>query len=162
MHDDPKDPNRPDLSDPNNPYAQQPNPPHSQPPQAPRPTLFRCVQCGYDLTGSTIGGTCPECGTDLSISLNTFTTPISGYAVASLVLGILSIVTCCFWGIPSVIVGPLAIVFAGIAKRNYIEGKCSANSLGLATAGRICGIIGLSISIAFIAFIIFSIVTNNM
>lgn len=56
--------------------------------------------------------------------------PYHGYAIASLVLGILSFF--CF----GIIAGGLAIVFAAIAKSN-------GNKSGMATAGLVCGIIGV-------------------
>src|SRR5262245_34223730 len=33
------------------------------------PATIRCAQCGYDLTGSTIGKECPECGLPVAASI---------------------------------------------------------------------------------------------
>ncbi len=74
--------------------------------------------------------------------------PKSGFAIASLVLGILSF-------IPSfgVIFGIIAIIFGCISlsqiKRNNLSGK------GLAIAGIILGIIGILFTVAFIGFIFY-------
>ncbi len=59
-----------------------------------------------------------------------------GFAIASLVLGIVSFF--CF----AIIAGPLAIIFGAIA-RNKGQG-------GMATAGLICGIIGLVVYIVML------------
>ena len=67
--------------------------------------------------------------------------PYQGYAIASLVLGILSFF--CF----GIISGALAIAFASIAKNN-------GNKSGMATAGLVCGIVGLVLTvIGLFAFI---------
>jgi len=73
----------------------------------------------------------------------------SGYAVASLVLGIASIVTCFCYGVPSLICGILALVFNNSAQRDIAAGRVSPGSAGMATAGRICGLIGLVLSVGF-------------
>lgn len=62
------------------------------------------------------------------------TQPYQGFAIASLVLGILSFF--CF----GIIAGGLAIVFATIAKNN-------GNKSGMATAGLVCGIIGVVLTL---------------
>ncbi len=60
----------------------------------------------------------------------------TGFAVASLVLGILGVVCCCAWYL-SLIFGILSIVFAVVNKKQ--NGKMS----GMALAGLICGIVGV-------------------
>ena len=74
----------------------------------------------------------------------------NGYAIAGLVLGILSIVCCCSTYI-SAAMGVIAIVFFVLDKKN--TGKSS----GMATAGLVCGIFGLlmaviSIIVSFTTF----------
>ncbi|WP_432797384.1 hypothetical protein [Poriferisphaera sp. WC338] len=138
------------------------NPPQHPSNQSPQPTNIHCVKCGYNLTGIAIGTSCPECGTDINLSLQGGFKPTSGYAITSLVLGILSVITCCFWGVPGSIFGTLAIIFGGLAKRDYRDGKCGNSSRGMATAGRICGIVGLAIGLAYIILIIIAIVRDNM
>ena len=60
--------------------------------------------------------------------------PAQGLAIASLVLGILSFF--CF----GIISGVLAIIFATMA-------KSSGNKSGMATAGMVCGVIGLVLTV---------------
>ncbi len=62
-----------------------------------------------------------------------------GFAVASLVLGIVSFLCC------AVIAGPLSIIFGFVA-------KSKGSRSGMATAGIICGIIALVLWIIGIAF----------
>jgi len=71
----------------------------------------------------------------------------SGFAVASLVLGIASIVTCWCYGISSLICGILALVFYSHAVRDVSSGECTAASLGMAKAGRICAFIGIVLGV---------------
>ncbi len=33
------------------------------------PSNFRCIKCGYDLSGTALGGSCPECGAPISDSV---------------------------------------------------------------------------------------------
>ncbi|QDU34494.1 hypothetical protein KS4_25640 [Poriferisphaera corsica] len=130
------------------------------------PTCIKCIQCGYDLTGVAIGGQCPECGASVNISFQVSQNTTSGYAIASLILGIASIAGCMFYGIPSVICGPLAIIYAGKAKDQILRGERIPASMNMANAGKICGIIGLCIGLlgllAFIAFIIIQVVFVTM
>lgn len=63
------------------------------------------------------------------------------FAIASMVLGILSVIMCCCIEYISIILGVLAIVFYAIDKKN--NGK----SNGMAIAGLVCGIVGLSLSV---------------
>jgi len=73
----------------------------------------------------------------------------SGMATASLVLGIISIPTCIAYGIPSLVCGILGVVFAGSAVKSVYPDKLAPSSAGLAKAGRICGWVGIALSIAF-------------
>ena len=72
----------------------------------------------------------------------------NGYNIASLVLGILSIVCCCFYGILSIILGVLAIVFFVISKKQD-------TSNGMALAGLICAIFGIILGIIYFSMVIF-------
>ncbi len=67
--------------------------------------------------------------------------PKNGMCVASLVLGIVSIVFCCFWFI-SIPCSIIAIILG------YIGGK--AGKSGLATAGLVMGVIGLVLCIGLL------------
>ncbi|GAB5495560.1 MAG: hypothetical protein Phyf2KO_06400 [Phycisphaerales bacterium] len=115
---------------------------------------FRCAYCNYDLSGTRIGDKCPECGN----IVNFRSVPMyqsNGAAVASLVLGIVSIVGCFMYGVISIICGPLAIYFSGKAKRAIQAGNADPNSMGMATAGRVCGIIGTCLGSIGVLFLLF-------
>lgn len=75
-------------------------------------------------------------------------TPTNGNAIAALVLGVASIWMMCL----GIILGPLAIHFAGKAKQEL--GDSRQGGASLANAGRICGIIGTILSVAIIVFYI--------
>ena len=136
----------------------------SAPPAALEPSTVYCIQCGYNLTGAMIGSTCPECGRRVAPSFHGQTLPTSGWSVASLVLGICSIPACTIYGIPAIICGVLGIFFAGKAKSQIRSGQAGGSSQGLATAGFICGIIGLCLGLLYaliIAAIIIIAITTN-
>jgi len=120
--------------------------------QGPSQTQVRCRQCGYNLTGVVIGSNCPECGTSTASAFGAIGQPTSGFAIASLVLGIVSIPGSCFYAVPGIVCGILAIIFSTFAKKQADAGGFSENTRGLAKAGMICGIIGLSITGVFIVF----------
>ncbi len=126
------------------------------------PTAVFCLHCGYNLTGVAIGSTCPECGTRVMPLFQGHLLPTSGKAVAAMVLGICSIVGCMFYGIPSLICGPLAIIFAIQAKKQISQGEAGSSSLGMATAGLVCGIIGLSMVILIVGIAVVFIVLQRI
>ncbi len=72
-------------------------------------------------------------------------------AVATLVLGILSILSCVFYGIPSLILGIIALAISSGPNRNYkaFPEQYDISSYNLLNAGRVCAIIGVCISGAF-------------
>ena len=122
-----------------------------------------CAHCGYDLSGTRIGEKCPECGNLVNFSRPPVY-PTNGNAVASLVLGIISIVGCMSYGLVSVICGPLAIYFGGKAGKAIQAGLADPSSQSVATAGKVCGIIGtclgaigLLLLLAYIMFAVFAI-----
>jgi len=86
-------------------------------------TEFRCAQCGYDVSGSVVGGTCPECGKPVGDSLREFAKgdKSSGSATAAMVLGILSLTAC-------PMLGPIAIFAATSAKKDMAVGGYSGGS----------------------------------
>ena len=134
----------------------------SQDPSLPPPPLqnrsahVHCRQCGYDLTGVAIGGNCPECGDPVTPAFLGQSAPASGKAIASMVLGIVSIVMCMFYGIPAIICGVLAIIFNRLAQTQIRQGTVSPGSIGMAKAGLITGIIGLALGLIFILIIVFA------
>ena len=75
-------------------------------------------------------------------------------STASLVLGILSIITgiCCY-GVLGVILGSIAIVLGKGAQNTYKQQPEIYNGIGNAQAGFITGIIGLVLSLLYIAFL---------
>lgn len=78
--------------------------------------------------------------------------PSNGFAVAALVLGIISILMFWTFGI-GVVVGVLAVVF-GILGRNRAKEMAGDGKAGLATAGLITGALGVLAGIAFIVLIV--------
>ena len=72
----------------------------------------------------------------------------SGFSIASLVLGILSLVCCCFWYV-SGIFAVLGLIFSIIVLVKHKPGK------GLAIAGLICSAIGLIIAVIMGIMIIY-------
>lgn len=74
----------------------------------------------------------------------------NGLAVASLVLGILSLLSF-FTIVPPFIMGGLAVIFGIIG---LSKAKQGAPNKGLAIAGLICGAAGIVAAIAFIALVV--------
>jgi len=66
----------------------------------------------------------------------------SGYSIAALVLGIISVVFMCLWMI-AIPCGILAIIFGYIGRGGYV-------GRGMSTAGLVLGIVGISIDLVFI------------
>ena len=121
-----------------------------------REASVRCPNCGYNLTGVRLGSSCPECNLVIGRgALGGGHQPTSGYAVASLVLGICSItIGCGTYGVLSAICGPLALVYASKAGKQIRAGGVSASSGGLKTAGFVTGLIGTIVgAIAMVAIV---------
>ena len=119
-----------------------PPPPTAAAEPAPASARIHCIRCGYDLTGVALGATCPECGARVDHAMIPAGAS-SGYAIASMVLGIAALVMCPgSYGVFSLVCGPLAIVFWRLAQRQIREGRVSPASKGMATAGLVMGIIG--------------------
>jgi hypothetical protein len=83
-------------------------------------------------------------------------------STATLVLGILSIVSCWFYGLPGVILAIIALYISGAGKRAYEANPTwySLASYNNLKAGRICAIVGLCLSAIYflIAFVILAFV----
>lgn len=157
----------PDPAQPDTPPHIPPRPaePVVQPPRNRVRAEFSCVSCGYSIRGRTIDELCPECGTPVlhSVGASTHKTT-AGSAVASLVLGIVSVIGCMSYGVLSLICGPLAIFFGLKADKALKRGTAGGNTKGMATAGLIMGIIGTLlglIGVAFFAVVIFSAATGG-
>lgn len=122
------------------------------------PNAPRCTFCGYELTGLQVTESCPECGKPIWDS--NIQPPTSGLSIASMVLGIVSLVSCMFYGIPAIVLGPLAIIFGEIAVRQHKKGLRAGNTKGFALTGRICGWAGLAIGGTFLGFMVWIFLVN--
>ena len=80
-------------------------------------------------------------------------------ATAVLVLGILSIITCVFYGFIGLILGIIAVSMHSKDKALYQSNKVKyAQSFKNSRAGYVCGIIGLSLSALYILIVILAII----
>jgi hypothetical protein len=72
-------------------------------------------------------------------------------AVATLVLGILAIVTCIFYGIFSFILGIIALAISNTPRADYLSNPdmYDRGTYSQLKAGRICAIVGICLSVAF-------------
>ncbi|MFI6860942.1 DUF4190 domain-containing protein [Streptomyces sp. NPDC050421] len=79
--------------------------------------------------------------------------PANGMGVASLVLGIISVVTFCMCGL-GIVLGLLALIFGLIGRGRATRGE--ADNGGVALAGIITGAVGLVISAVFLGMVLAS------
>jgi hypothetical protein len=112
---------------------------HQDGPDAPvSPTTVRCIQCQYDLSGTAVGGSCPECGTRVQESIHALLAdqqgelPRNTAATASSAIALFSVC------IP--LAGALAMVLGIIARRqianrDYHPGSRIAADLGIFLGG---------------------------
>lgn len=101
---------------------------------------YQCAGCGYDLSGSAIGGVCPECGASVSESIRFANAKRngasgSGSAVLCLILGIVGVTACG-------LVAPIAIWLYYTTKAEIARGETEPSAIGMATAGMVLGWIG--------------------
>ncbi|MFI1365270.1 DUF4190 domain-containing protein [Streptomyces griseochromogenes] len=82
--------------------------------------------------------------------------PQNGMGTAALVLGILSCCLFCVYGVPSLVLGVIAVVLGVKGKRRAERGE--ATNHGQAQAGFVTGIIGIILSLVVIAFFVVAIV----
>ncbi len=76
-------------------------------------------------------------------------------ATTVLVLGIISIVGCFLYGIPGLVCGIITIMLHKKDKAIYLSNpEKYENSFKTSKAGQICGIVGLSLSAAFLLFLV--------
>ncbi|MBT8259193.1 MAG: DUF4190 domain-containing protein [Bacteroidia bacterium] len=71
-----------------------------------------------------------------------------------LVMGILSIVGCCCYGLPGLICGIVAVVVGQKATSLYKEAPENYSGFDNVKAGKIMGIIGIVLSVLFIIYLI--------
>ena len=150
---DPHEPRPPDDESPDNegyelaeepeadrPDSLTPGPPAARRIESPRAAGVTCVQCGYDLSGTPVGGACPECGTAVAetVRRRQEAGSSSPAAVTCLVLGVLAVGCCSF-------TGPFAIYYYSKAQGEIRDGGYLSGSQTMAVIGLILGIIGTGI-----------------
>ncbi|MFE6976859.1 DUF4190 domain-containing protein [Streptomyces sp. NPDC057682] len=84
--------------------------------------------------------------------------PANGLGIASLVLGIISVVLFCLWGL-GIVLGVLALIFGLIGRGRAKRGE--ADNAGVALAGIILGSVGMVVSAAFLGLMIWGISSGN-
>ena len=108
-------------------------------------------------------GGCPACGAPGKDSFAVGAAGSgsdSGLAVASMVVGIVSVVGCMFYGLPSIVCGPVAIVLAQKAKTAIRDGRRSPSGSGFAQAGLITGIVGSVLGLLGVGVIVVAIIAS--
>jgi hypothetical protein len=80
-------------------------------------------------------------------------------ATAVLVLGILSILTCCCYGIISVILGTVGLVLANKDVKLYAENPTVYSNYNNLKIGKILSIIGIVLGIIYLLLIVWLVVT---
>ncbi len=78
-------------------------------------------------------------------------------ATLILVFGILSIVTCCCYGIIGLILGVIALVLANKATKLYAENPEAYTGFSNVKTGKILAIIGIVLSALYLIFVIWAI-----
>lgn len=73
-----------------------------------------------------------------------------------LVFGILSIITCCCYGVVGLILGIVALVLAKKATDLYIENPEAYTGIQNVKTGRILAIIGISLSVLYLLFVVWA------
>lgn len=81
----------------------------------------------------------------------------NGKAVASLVCGIFSLLLCCCYGVPAIILGVIAIILAVFAKKDNM-----GQFPGMAIAGLILGIIGIVMGVIYLLVFVLAITEEGM
>lgn len=77
-------------------------------------------------------------------------------ATVILVLGILSLILCWCYGIVGLVLGIIAVAMSSAPRREYLEHpeEYTETSYKNIHTGRICGIIGICVALAVVAFLI--------
>ncbi|MCY0977675.1 CCC motif membrane protein [Chryseobacterium wangxinyae] len=78
------------------------------------------------------------------------------YATAVLVLGISSIALCCCYGLPGIMTGIIALILYRKDIRYYEKNKMQYDNLDSLKTGRKLSIIGISMSLVYILYLIFA------
>ena len=93
---------------------------------------------------------------------NPYQPPLPGMAIASLILGIVSLPSCMCYGCPSLICGILACIFGTMMLNQVKEGTAPASARGISIAGIICGAVGIVLSFCFWMIGVLGIVLENL
>lgn len=83
-------------------------------------------------------------------------------ATAVLILGIFSILTCCCYGIFSIILGAIGLVLANKDAKLYAENPSSYTNYNNLKIGKILNIIGLVLGVIYLIYVIFLFATLGM
>ncbi|WP_329401976.1 DUF4190 domain-containing protein [Streptomyces melanogenes] len=84
--------------------------------------------------------------------------PLNGFGTTALVLGIISVVLFCMWGL-GIILGILALVFGFLGRGRAKRGQ--ATNGGQALAGIILGAVGIVVSGVFLGLMIWAVVNDE-
>jgi hypothetical protein len=76
-------------------------------------------------------------------------------ATLALVMGILSIVGCCCYGLPGIIFGIVALIIALKSEKVYKQDPENYLGYGNVKAGKIMGIIGIVLGVLFAAYMLY-------
>jgi uncharacterized membrane protein len=80
-------------------------------------------------------------------------------ATAVLILGIVSILGCCCYGLPGLIAGIIALILAKKDGQLYRANPTTYSNYGQLNAGKIMAIIGISLSVLYVVYVIVMIST---
>ena len=106
-----------------------------------------CVKCGYNLTGSAIGGVCPECGESVGASLpSSGGRKTSGLALASMITGICGISMSLGCGCAAIPLPIAAVILGHMARKQIAERPHQVDGGSMAVAGLIMGYISLALA----------------
>lgn len=83
-------------------------------------------------------------------------------ATGVLILGILSLIGCCCYGVPGLIFGIIALILAAGDTKRYNENPEAFSNYGNVKAGKILAVIGIVMSILFLALILFFVLSLGL
>ena len=83
-------------------------------------------------------------------------------AIASLILGIISLPTCMCYGCPSAIFGVLGVVFGVMVLGQIKRGEAPDSAKGITIAGIVCGGAGIVLSAMFWVLVVLAAVLDSL